>query len=105
VGKIIEIRMTWVLVTRRTARKLPSIPSVSRSLPLTDPVTLRDGRVLRTLGDAAELLTNLHETIQGRAWNQSTAEMLVTAAEAGTDETIESATMQMQRALKRDGLM
>jgi hypothetical protein len=51
--------------------------------PLTDPITLRDGRVLVTLRDAAELLTNFHEMIQGRAWNQSAAELLMTAAEAG----------------------
>jgi hypothetical protein len=75
------------------------------SLPLTSPITLRDGRVLVTLGDAAELLTNLHETIQGRAWTQSAAELLMKAAEADTDETIEAATMQMQRALKRDGML
>jgi hypothetical protein len=48
---------------------------------------------------------NLHETIQGRAWNQLAAELLMTAAEAGADETVEAATMQMQSALKRDGLM
>jgi hypothetical protein len=29
----------------------------------------------------------------------------MTAGDAGTDEAIEAATMQMQRALKRDGLV
>jgi hypothetical protein len=75
------------------------------SAPLTDPIMLRDGRVLMTLGEAAELLTGLHENLQRRAWNQSAAELLMKAAGAGTASAIEAATMQMQRALKREGLM
>jgi hypothetical protein len=77
----------------------------SWSQPLAFPIALRDERKLRTLLDAAVLLTRLTETTQAGEWDRCAAELLMKAAESGDAEMITKATVQMQRALKRDGLI
>jgi hypothetical protein len=67
------------------------------SRPITSPITLCDGRVLQTLGDAAKLLAGLIEKLQSRPWNQYAGALLAKAAEPG-GTAIRDATMQMQRA-------
>lgn len=78
---------------------------MSWSDPLASPITLRDGRVLRTLKDAGELLICFSEDIQAHAWVQYAAQLLVAAAKSGRPVGIEQATLQVQRALKREGML
>lgn len=73
--------------------------------PLAFPIKLRDGRELRTLGEAAELILRLSETIQGHPWVEYAAQLLMRAAENGDAPTIEDATWQVHRALKREGMI
>lgn len=73
--------------------------------PLTFPITLRDGRELRTLRQAADVFLGLSETIQRHDWNQAAAELLIKAAKSGRAGEIEDATWQVQRALKRAGIL
>jgi hypothetical protein len=77
----------------------------SWSQPLAFPITLRDERKLRTLFDAAALLTRLTEKTQAGEWDRCAADLLMKAADSGDTEMIAKATVQMQRALKRDGLI
>lgn len=78
---------------------------MSWSLPLAEPVTLKNSRVLLTLDDAAQLLLRLSDKIQARAWNQHAADLLMTAAESGDAGDIEEATRQVERALGREGML
>lgn len=71
---------------------------------LTDPITLKDGRVLQTLADAARLITGLSEARQAHAWVLYAAELLLKAADAGDVASIKEATRQVERALKREGI-
>ncbi|QAY96732.1 hypothetical protein CWB41_14145 [Methylovirgula ligni] len=73
--------------------------------PLSAPITLHDGRVLKTLNDAAQLFLRLSETIQRHDWNQYAAELLIDAAKSGKAGDIRAATMQVQRALGREGML
>jgi hypothetical protein len=75
------------------------------SSPLTSPIILRDGRVLVTLRDAANLFTGLSESILAQDWSSHAIELLMKAAEEGSPLAIENATRQVQRALFREGLL
>jgi hypothetical protein len=75
---------------------------LSWSSPLTWPITLREGRPLETLSDAATALVGLSEDRQRHA---RAAELLLKASKSEYDpELIEDATRQVERALKREGL-
>lgn len=73
--------------------------------PLTKPISLKDGRVLRTLGDAAELFLNFSETIHAHPWVEHAADLLMKAAESKDKRQIRAATTQVQRALSREGMV
>jgi hypothetical protein len=72
---------------------------------LSTTIVLKDGRVLRTLGDAAELLVSLSEAIQAHAWIEHAAELLMMAAEFDDQEEIKAATIQVERALRRERML
>jgi hypothetical protein len=72
---------------------------------LSKTITLRDGRALHTLGDAATVLVALSEDRQKHAWIEHAAELIMTVAESDEREEIKAATIQLERALKREGLM
>jgi hypothetical protein len=79
---------------------------MSWSSPLTWPITLREGRRLETLSDAATVLVGLSEDRQSHAWVEHAADLLLKAAKSDYDpELIEDATRQVERALKREGML
>jgi hypothetical protein len=81
------------------------MPPMSWSRQLSKTISLRDGSELRTLLDAAEALVGLSEERQRHAWVEHAAELIMTAAESEEREEIKAATSQLERALKREGLM
>lgn len=72
---------------------------------LAYPIKLRDGRELRTLGDAAELILRLSESSQRHAWTEHAARLLMVAAESGGAKAIKDASAQVHLALKREGFL
>jgi len=72
---------------------------------LPHPITLKDGRVIRTLSDARTLLLQSSGSLQRHPWNQYAAELLIRAAESETKEDILEAEHQMRRALAREGML
>jgi hypothetical protein len=78
---------------------------MSWSAPLAFPITLRDGHVLRTLEDAGNLIVRLGTARTGHAWDVQAAELLVNAANSGDDDDIKTATLEVQRALQREGMI
>ncbi len=75
------------------------------SAPLTFAITLRDGREVETLRQSADLFLELPADVQRHDWNQYAAELLIKAAKSGRASDIEDATWQVQRALKREGMV
>ena len=67
------------------------------------PVTVRGGGPIATLSDARLFILDLPDTIQGRLTWQYAADLLLKAAESGSDGDTEQATLQIERALIRDG--
>jgi hypothetical protein len=78
---------------------------MSWSRQLSRTIALRDGSELRTLLDAAEALVGLSEDRQRHAWVEHAAELIMTAAESEELEEIKAATIQLERALKREGIL
>lgn len=78
---------------------------MSWSSPLSLPVTLRDGRRLQTLREAAELFFNFVESRQGSEWNVYAVELLKKAAEPGDAGDIQDATVQVRRASGWEGML
>jgi hypothetical protein len=72
---------------------------------LTSPIVLRDGRVLVTLRDAANLFTGLSESHLAQDWSSHAIDLLMKAAEDGSPGATENATRQVQRALFREGML
>jgi hypothetical protein len=72
---------------------------------LTSPIILRDGRVLVTLRDAANLFGSFSDAIVAHGWVSHAVELLIEAAEDGTAPVIYKATVQVQRALFREGML
>jgi hypothetical protein len=75
------------------------------SQPLSSAIGLNDGRVLVLLRDAASLFLNFSDTMQAQDWNRHAVELLMKAAEDGGAAAIEAATVQVQRALFREGML
>jgi hypothetical protein len=74
--------------------------------PLASPITLRDGHVIETLGQAAKLMTlRLPKARQEKPIWQKTAAMLMQAHESGKPDDIAAATAQLRRALSAEGWM
>jgi hypothetical protein len=78
---------------------------LSWSSPLTSPIVLKDGRVLVTLHDAANLFMDMSQDRQAHDWTNYAIELLIKAAESGSEASIENATRQVQRALFREGMV
>ncbi len=70
---------------------------------LAKPIRLRDGRELVTLADARALILGLTERAQARPFWVYTAELLLEAAESDYDLT--QVSLQLWRALMRDGML
>ena len=67
------------------------------------PVTVRGGGPIATLTNARVFILNLPDSIQGRAHWLLATELLLKAADSGSDSDIERATLQIERALVADG--
>jgi hypothetical protein len=78
---------------------------VSWSRQLSKTIELKDGRVLHTLVDAAELLISFGDAIQAHAWIERAAELIMTAAESEDQEEIRAATNSDRAALFREGML
>lgn len=72
------------------------------STPFDDPIRLRDGRMLRTLRDAADYITGLPEDAQHETHWLVAIETLINAAETGGGWLM-FARIGMLRALNADG--
>jgi Tfp pilus assembly ATPase PilU len=71
---------------------------------LASPITLRDGHVIETLGQAAKLMTlRLPKARQEKAIWQKTAAMLMQAHASGKSTDIAATTAQLRRALSAEG--
>jgi hypothetical protein len=77
---------------------------MSWSQLLAFPIELKDRRMLRTLADAGTLIGNL-KAAHHHKWVQHAAELLMKAATIGSAEAIEAATLQVMRALQREGMI
>ena len=77
---------------------------MSWSKKFPEPVKLRDGRELRTLRDAGDLISRLSETIQHRPTWVYAAELLMQAVESGKRADVEEAWRQVNRAALNDGM-
>jgi hypothetical protein len=84
------------------AKKAPNPTGWNR--PLASPITLRDGHVIETLGQAAKLMTlRLPKARQEKAIWQKTAAMLMQVHASGRPDDIAAATSQLRRALSAEG--
>jgi hypothetical protein len=77
------------------------LAALSWSRHFDDPITLPDGRVLRTLGDAGHYVAALPKATQNLPAWQLAAEMLLNAAERGG--LVMLAEIAMRRAFDADG--
>jgi hypothetical protein len=71
---------------------------------LIPPLVLKDGRELKTLSDAREMILGLLEGQKRAPYWQQAAELLRYAAE-NDKEAIDDMRAQLSRALYRDGFM
>jgi hypothetical protein len=70
-----------------------------------EPIKLKDGRKIATLGQARELMLALPERHQIRPFWQYAAELLIDAAERGDRASVDDAAAQISRALAAEGLL
>ncbi|HYC24806.1 MAG TPA: hypothetical protein VEC58_02110 [Roseiarcus sp.] len=71
---------------------------------LSPPIFLKDGRELKTLSEARDMILQLPERQQRAAHWLHAGELLLYAAE-NDKEAIDDAQRQLSRALARDGLI
>jgi hypothetical protein len=71
---------------------------------LTQPLVLKDGRELKTISDAREMILGLLEGQQRAPYWRHAAELLLYAAE-NKKEAIDDVRAQLMRALCRDRFM
>jgi hypothetical protein len=73
------------------------------SRPLSEPIVLKDGRVIATLNDARVIMRSLPATSQSRdVWLYADGLMLEAAT---SDGPIREAAAQLRRALRAEGLL
>jgi hypothetical protein len=70
-----------------------------------DPLMLLDGRTVRTLGDARDLVLSLPAPHQQNPHWRYASELLFKAADRGEKYAVMDARAQMARALKAEGLL
>jgi hypothetical protein len=75
------------------------------SRKLSEPVKLKDGRILETLREVRDLILRLGSSHQKHPWWTYTAELLLKAAESGKRTDIKLATDQLCRVLMRGGML
>ena len=73
----------------------------SRKLPMA--IELKDGRTIATLSDARALILGLTERAQARPFWVYATELLLEAAES--DRDLGEVSLQLRRALMRDGML
>ncbi len=73
------------------------------SRKLTQPIVLKDGRTIATLGDAREIMLTLRNLRYGNPHWPAAAEMLARAVDSPS--AMDDASAAMLRALKADGLI
>jgi transcriptional regulator with XRE-family HTH domain len=79
-------------------------PPTGWQRPLAFPIKLRDGHVIETMAQAAELMTlRLPKARQAKPIWQHTAALLLQAHESGRRLDLDHATAQLRRALDAEG--
>ncbi|SED39770.1 hypothetical protein SAMN05444161_3119 [Rhizobiales bacterium GAS191] len=78
---------------------------MSWSRKLSEPITLKDGRVLTSLDDARALMLALPEGRQIAPYWQYAAELLLRAADRSSKDTALEAWAQLRRALVAEGML
>jgi hypothetical protein len=68
-----------------------------------EPIKLKDGRKIATLGQARELMLALPERHQSRPFWQYAAQLLIEAAERGDRASVDHAAAQLSRAWRPKG--
>lgn len=80
------------MVQRSAKRSQPKRPvSGGWSTPLSEPIELKDGTTLTTLGEAAIFIADHHENMPRMGWNAA-ASGLLRASEEPTSENVRTAT-------------
>jgi hypothetical protein len=74
--------------------------SADWTLSLTRTLTLKSGRQLRTLGDAADLILDRFGNVTKSALVEHASELLMRAAETQADEDLAAATDQVDVMLR-----
>jgi hypothetical protein len=97
VGAALESRGIDLAADAADAPRMPW----TRKFP--QPIKLKDGRKIATLGQARELMLALPERHQIRPFWQYAAELILEAAERGS--SIDDAWAQLHRALTAEGLL
>lgn len=69
------------------------------------PVVLADGREIKTLREAGELMVALPKLHQSNGHWQEAARVMMIAVETPSPATLEAAGVQFSRALHEEGLM
>ena len=72
---------------------------------LSEPVKMTRGRILNTLSDVRDLILRLGDSTVRASWWTYATELLLKAAESGKRSDINSATVQLCRALDREGML
>jgi hypothetical protein len=70
-----------------------------------EPIKLKDGREIATLGQARELMLALPERHQSRPFWRYAAQLLIDAAGRGDRARVDDAAAQISRALAAEGLL
>jgi hypothetical protein len=81
-----------------------SLTPMAWTRKLTPPLVLKDGRALKTLADARDMILGLLEGQQRTLYWQHAAGLLLYAAKDDKEET-DDVRAQLMRALYRDGFM
>jgi hypothetical protein len=69
-----------------------------------EPIRLKDGRTIATLGQARAVMLALPERHQSRPFWQYAAELLIDAAGRSNLDSVDDAAAQLSRALSAEGL-
>ncbi|SEE86298.1 hypothetical protein SAMN05444161_7510 [Rhizobiales bacterium GAS191] len=76
-----------------------------RPRKLIEPITLKDGRVLKSVADARAFMLALPERRQMAPYWQYAAELLLKAATRSSKEATLDAWAQLRRALNAEGML
>lgn len=85
-------------MSQRPVRRARSHPVGGWSTPLSEPIQLKDGATLKTLGDAALFIADHPENRPRMGWNEAASGLLI-AKDKPTPANVKTATERTQSAL------